>query len=66
MHNLSGFSMWNLINRSIIKSRANPYVTFTMSHSATRLSLWSKVYQRNETRGFPSPDLSGFGFFLDG
>ena len=53
-----------MINKLII---ATPHLTNKKAKlpiKATRLSLCSKVYQSNETRGFPSPDSSGFGFFL--
>ena len=51
MHILRGFSMWNLINRAIIKNRATFDVTLTMSHSVARLSFQLEIYfKRGATR----------------
>jgi len=50
------------------KSRTAPDATVTISHSAARLSfpveetIQMKGNRNIETRGFPSPDLSEFGF----
>jgi len=65
----------SLLSEGMMKKK--PRITFTMSHSAARLSLRVTIYgsaekteneesvKSTETRGFPSPSLNGFGFIED-